>query len=265
VLKAFFQPLETVADMGKALSPPKGVEVADCIVAELDGSPGEVLEKLKPTDGTPAPVILYIQSELAAEDERRVRLAVFNGLARVARTPEQLVDEVVSRIHEPLGKVSEPVRAKLAEVGRDKLLLSGRKILVIDDDIRNIFSLTSALEEYDIDLLYAESGRAGIDLLKANPDVDVALVDIMMPDMDGYETMREMRSMAQFSELPLVAVTAKAMKGDRQKCLQAGATDYVSKPVDVDHLISVLRVSVQRSDSNRTLRPTELSALPAAE
>ena len=144
-------------------------------------------------------------------------------------------------------------------------MLAGRKILVIDDDIRNIFSLTSALEEYDIDLLYAESGRAGIDLLKANPDVDAALVDIMMPDMDGYQTMSEMRSMPQFAELPLIAVTAKAMKGDRQKCLQAGATDYVSKPVDVDHLISVLRVAVQRSDANRTLRPVDASVLPAAE
>jgi CheY-like chemotaxis protein len=95
--------------------------------------------------------------------------------------------------------------------------------------------------------------------------VDVALVDIMMPDMDGYETMREMRSRLQFAELPIVAVTAKAMKGDRQKCLQAGATDYVSKPVDVDHLVSVLRVAVQRSDASRTLRPIEAAALPAAE
>ncbi|MBW3618313.1 MAG: response regulator, partial [Proteobacteria bacterium] len=266
VLKAFFQPIETVIDIGQALTPDQGEDVADCIVAEIDGTGAEVLDKLKSAEGaTAAPVVLYIQRELEAEEERRVRLAVFNGLMRVARTPEQLVDEVVSRIHEPLDKVSEPVRAKLAEVSRDKLLLAGRKILVIDDDIRNIFSLTSALEEYDIDLLYAESGQAGIDLLKANPDVDVALVDIMMPDMDGYETMREMRSMAQFSELPIVAVTAKAMKGDRQKCLQAGATDYVSKPVDVDHLVSVLRVSVQRSDANRTLRPIEASVLPAAE
>jgi CheY-like chemotaxis protein len=224
-----------------------------------------VLDQLKPSDRTPAPVVFYIQRELGAEEERRVRLAIFNGLARVARTPEQLVDEVVSRIHEPLDQIGDPVRAKLAEVSRDKLILAGRKILVIDDDIRNIFSLTSALEEYDIDLLYAESGRAGIDLLEANPDVDVALVDIMMPDMDGYETMREMRSRLQFAELPIVAVTAKAMKGDRQKCLQAGATDYVSKPVDVDHLVSVLRVAVQRSDASRTLRPIEAAALPAAE
>jgi CheY-like chemotaxis protein len=129
-------------------------------------------------------------------------------------------------------------------------VLNGRKVLVIDDDIRNIFSLASALEEYGVDLSYAESGRAGIELLRQQ-DADVVLVDIMMPDMDGYETMREVRAMKGFSDIPIVAVTAKAMKGDRQKCIQAGASDYVSKPVDIDQLISVLRVSIQRTDAAR--------------
>jgi CheY-like chemotaxis protein len=129
-------------------------------------------------------------------------------------------------------------------------VLTGRKVLVIDDDIRNIFSLASALEEYGIDLRYAESGRAGIELLRQH-DADVVLVDIMMPDMDGYETMRQIRSMKGFADIPIVAVTAKAMKGDRQKCIQAGASDYVSKPVDIDQLISVMRVSIQRTDAAR--------------
>ncbi len=166
------------------------------------------------------------------------------------------------RLHEPLDTAPEPVRSTVTGIDRDRALLAGKKVLVVDDDIRNIFSLTSALEEYGIDLLYAESGRAGLDQLEANPDTDVALVDIMMPDMDGYETIGKMRLMPQFAELPIVAVTAKAMKGDRQKCIQAGASDYVSKPVDVDHLVSVLRVGVQRAELNRTLRP---DAVPAAE
>ena len=127
-------------------------------------------------------------------------------------------------------------------------------MVIIDDDIRNIFSLASALEEYGIELRYAESGRAGLDLLRKTPDADVVLVDIMMPDMDGYETMREIRAMPEFADLPVVAVTAKAMKGDRQKCIQAGASDYVSKPVDIDHLVSVLRVGIQRADRDRALR-----------
>ena len=125
------------------------------------------------------------------------------------------------------------------------------RVLIVDDDIRNIFSLASALEEYGINLHYAESGRAGLDLLKVTPEVDAMLVDIMMPDMDGYETIREVRALEGFMDLPIVAVTAKAMKGDRQKCIQAGASDYVSKPVDVDQLVSVLRVSLQRVDAVR--------------
>ena len=132
--------------------------------------------------------------------------------------------------------------------------LAGAKVLIVDDDIRNIFSLASALEEYGIEMRYAESGRAGLDLLRKTPDADVVLVDIMMPDMDGYETMREIRAMPEYADLPVIAVTAKAMKGDRQKCIQAGASDYVSKPVDIDHLVSVLRVGIQRADRDRVLR-----------
>jgi CheY-like chemotaxis protein len=136
--------------------------------------------------------------------------------------------------------------------------------VVIDDDIRNIFSMASALEEFGVDLRYAESGRAGLDLLGQHDDIDVVLVDIMMPDMDGYETMREIRSIARFADLPIIAVTAKAMKGDRLKCIQAGASDYVSKPVDIDYLISVMRVSMQRADAHRMVARA-LAPLPAGE
>ncbi|MDB5421887.1 MAG: sensor histidine kinase/response regulator, partial [Brevundimonas sp.] len=174
-----------------------------------------------------------------------------SGLVRVARTPEQLIEQTSRQLHQPVDSLSEPTRTKLAKSRADDTVLTGRKILVIDDDIRNIFSLASALEEYGVALSYAESGRAGLDLLEAQPDADVVLVDIMMPDMDGYETIREIRSQARFADLPVVAVTAKAMKGDRQKCIQAGASDYVSKPVDIDYLVSVLRVSVQKSDALR--------------
>jgi CheY-like chemotaxis protein len=124
-------------------------------------------------------------------------------------------------------------------------LLEGKKVLIIDDDMRNIFSLTSALEQYGMSVVFAENGLDGIEKLRVTPDVDIALVDIMMPEMDGYETMREIRNIHR--DLPLVAVTAKAMKGDREKCIEAGATDYVSKPVDIDQLLAVLRVQLSRS------------------
>ena len=120
--------------------------------------------------------------------------------------------------------------------------------MVIDDDIRNIFSLTSALEEHGVELHYAESGRSGIELLQRVSTADAVLVDIMMPGMDGYETIREIRSMPGYAALPVIAVTAKAMKGDRQKCIEAGASDYIAKPVDLEQLVSMLRVWFHRTE-----------------
>ncbi|MDQ3477930.1 MAG: response regulator, partial [Pseudomonadota bacterium] len=125
--------------------------------------------------------------------------------------------------------------------------LAGTKVLIVDDDIRNIFSLTSVLESYDVEVLHAERGKEGIQILERDGKIDVALIDIMMPEMDGYETMRQIRRRQALAELPLIAVTAKAMKGDRQKCLDAGASDYIAKPVDIDLLLALLRVWVART------------------
>ncbi|MFT3770679.1 MAG: response regulator [Minicystis sp.] len=120
--------------------------------------------------------------------------------------------------------------------------LAGKKVLVIDDDVRNVFALTSVLEYYDVEVIYALDGRAGIDVLRANRDVDVVLVDVMMPEMDGYQTMKAIRRDPAYAALPMIAVTAKALKEDREKCLEAGATDYLPKPVDTDQLIDMLRL-----------------------
>jgi hypothetical protein len=117
---------------------------------------------------------------------------------------------------------------------------------VIDDDVRNIFALTSLLEDHRLKVVHAENGRTGIELLQNTPEIDLVLMDIMMPEMDGYETMRAIRQEPQFRSLPIIALTAKAMKGDRAKCIEAGATDYITKPVDLEQLFSVLRVSVSR-------------------
>jgi CheY-like chemotaxis protein len=127
--------------------------------------------------------------------------------------------------------------------------LAGAKVLIVDDDIRNIYSLTSVLETYGIQVQHAERGRDGIALLEQTPGLDAALIDIMMPEMDGYETMRQIRTMPAIAHIPLISVTAKAMKGDRQKCLDAGASDYIAKPVDLDLLLALLRVWIGRSRS----------------
>jgi CheY-like chemotaxis protein len=120
--------------------------------------------------------------------------------------------------------------------------LEGKKVLVVDDDIRNIFALTSALERQQMQVVYAENGRDGIEMLKKTPGIDGVLMDIMMPEMDGYEAMHEIRQIQKFKSIPIIAVTAKAMKGDRQKCIEAGASDYITKPVDTEQLLSLLRI-----------------------
>jgi signal transduction histidine kinase/DNA-binding response OmpR family regulator/HAMP domain-containing protein len=153
----------------------------------------------------------------------------------------------------------KPKRKKSAAVRPASLHLpelAGAKVLIVDDDIRNIFSLTSVLESHDVEVVHAERGKDGILILEQTPGVDVALIDIMMPEMDGYETMQQIRKLPQLAELPLIAVTAKAMKGDREKCLDAGASDYIAKPVDIELLLALLRVWVARS------RETAAAAAP---
>jgi CheY-like chemotaxis protein len=152
--------------------------------------------------------------------------------------------------------------APSASLTRNMPELAGAKVLIVDDDIRNIFSLTSVLESYDVEVLHAERGREGIEILEKTPGIAVALIDIMMPEMDGYETMREIRMRPHFADLPLIAVTAKAMKGDRQKCLDAGASDYIAKPVDLDLLLALLRVWIAGS---RDTAQSEHSLVDAAE
>jgi signal transduction histidine kinase/HAMP domain-containing protein/CheY-like chemotaxis protein len=233
---------------------PKGlakarVRASDSLILDAGSIPvGEIVEVLKSAE---RPAIVYARNGLTPDEERRLRLSVFAGRARLARTPEQLLEQAALSLHEPNDALPQSLRASLAQTRKDDPILTGRSALVIDDDIRNIFSMASALEEFGVDLRYAESGRAGLDLLKQHPETDIVLVDIMMPDMDGYETMREIRAQAPFADLPIIAVTAKAMKGDRLKCIQAGASDYVSKPVDIDYLISVMRVSIQRAEAQR--------------
>ncbi|MFL5297778.1 MAG: response regulator, partial [Phenylobacterium sp.] len=255
-LRQAFTEVEVVESLEDVLARPAS-ERPEGLLIEAGAVPAaQIVEALKHADGRSIPAVVYAPDDLEPEDDRRLRLAVFGGLVRIARTTDQLVEQASLTLHERVERMSEKAKAKLNQNKHQDPVLTGRKIVVIDDDIRNIFSLASALEEYGIELSYAESGRAGLEVLDAQPDVDVVLVDIMMPDMDGYETIREIRSRGHLADLPIVAVTAKAMKGDRQKCIQAGASDYVSKPVDIDHLISVLRVSIQRADAMRLTSET---------
>jgi two-component system chemotaxis sensor kinase CheA len=124
--------------------------------------------------------------------------------------------------------------------------LLNKKILVVDDDIRNIYALITALERYQVNVIYAENGREGIEVLQENSDIDLILMDIMMPEMDGFEATKLIRKIPEFEKLPIIALTAKAMKNDREKCIEAGASDYISKPVNLEQLFSIMRVWLYR-------------------
>jgi len=179
----------------------------------------------------------------------RIKLAGGMGAFGVTEKPaerDELV-KVFKALHDHAKGQKPRKKPKAAPASNSVAELAGAKVLIVDDDIRNIFSLTSVLESHGAEVLHAERGKDGILILEQTPGVDVALIDIMMPEMDGYETMQQIRKRPALADLPLIAVTAKAMKGDRQKCLDAGASDYIAKPVDIDLLLALLRVWVARS------------------
>jgi CheY-like chemotaxis protein len=172
---------------------------------------------------------------------------------RLVKSQERTLDESVLLLHRAESELRPDQVLLLERLRKTDLTLSGQTVLVVDDDVRNIFALTSLLEDHHLNVLHAENGRAAIELLETTPEIDVVLMDIMMPEMDGYETMRTIRQLPRFKSLPIIALTAKAMKGDRAKCIEAGASDYVTKPVDLDQLFSVLRVSVSERQEHAAL------------
>ena len=159
---------------------------------------------------------------------------------------ERLRDETALFLHRSPSSLPETQRRMLEEIRVADDRLAGRKVLIVDDDLRNIFALSSVLERQQMKVLFAENGRDGIEVLQKGPDIEIVLMDIMMPEMDGYDTMRAIRGIPQFKSLPIITLTAKAMKGDRDKCLAAGASDYITKPVDVARLLSLMRVWLHR-------------------
>ena len=224
--------------------------VFDCIVVDLvlpDGSGAELIQAIhhRLRAATP-PIIVYTAKALSRQEETELRRLSEAIILKDARSPERLLDETALFLHRVQSQLPEPKRKMLEQVQRDDSVLSGRKVLVVDDDVRNIFAITTALESYRMQVIYAESGRAGLELLEATPDVDAVLMDVMMPEMDGFEATQRIRRIERFKQLPIIMVTAKAMKGDREKCLAAGASDYITKPVDMDQLRSLLRVWLYR-------------------
>jgi hypothetical protein len=187
------------------------------------------------------PVVIYSPLELPPEIDAQLKRLMQGMVVKRVASPAELLDRTALHLHRPVAKMPEPHRIMLDDLHPNSAVLANKKVLIVDDDIRNIFAITSVLERHQMAIESAETGRTAIEILQSTPDIDIVLMDIMMPEMDGLDTMRAIRRLPQFKNLPIVAVTAKAMKGDREKCIEAGAWDYLSKPIDSEQMLRVLR------------------------
>jgi CheY-like chemotaxis protein/HAMP domain-containing protein len=221
-------------------------EPFDCMVVDLklpDMTGFELIEKIQKDLGrTDLPIIVYTGKELTQKEETQLRKVADAIIVKEVSSPERLLAETALFLHRVEANLPEPKRRMLEQLHRRDPVLAGRKVLIVDDDVRNIFALTSALESHNMDVVHAENGQEGIDTLQETEGIEAVLMDIMMPGMDGYEAIRAIRQIERFKNLPIIALTAKAMKADRDRCIEAGASDYISKPLDIDQLLSLLRV-----------------------
>jgi HAMP domain-containing protein/CheY-like chemotaxis protein/signal transduction histidine kinase len=215
----------------------------DCIIVDLglpDMSGQELIDRLRSNPATErVPVIVYTGRELTREQDASLRRLSSTIIVKDGYAPERLIDELNFFLHRVEADLGPAKRMPPEETNGS---LHHRRVLIVDDDARNIFALEAALRAYGMETVTAESGRNGIDLLRSRDDIDIVLMDIMMPEMDGYETIRRIRADGRIADIPIIALTAKAMRGDREACIAAGASEYVSKPVDIDQLTSLLKI-----------------------
>jgi CheY-like chemotaxis protein len=225
-------------------------EQFDCLVLDLrlpDMSGFELLERLKQSKGGPElPVVVFTGKDLSPEEDARLHMLARSVIVKDVESPERLLDETSLFLHRVVADLPEEKRKMLDRLHRSDEALVGKKVLIVDDDVRNIFALSSVLERRGMTVLTAGTGREAIATVESTSDLAIVLMDIMMPEMDGYETMQVIRQNPQFRRLPIIALTAKAMKGDREKCLEAGASEYLAKPVNTEQLLSACRMWLHR-------------------
>jgi signal transduction histidine kinase/CheY-like chemotaxis protein/putative methionine-R-sulfoxide reductase with GAF domain len=218
----------------------------DCIVLDLDLADMSgikliyELEKVKP-DAMP-PVVVYTGRLLTKEENDELLKCTETVIIKGAKSEERLLNETALFLHRTISTMPESRNKKTSNIQDKDALFKSKKVLLVDDDMRNVFALSKILKERGLEIVKAENGYSALNALDIDPSVDIVLMDIMMPEMDGYETMQKIRRQAKFKNLPIIALTAKAMKEDRQKCIDAGANDYITKPVDVERLLSLMRV-----------------------
>jgi HAMP domain-containing protein/CheY-like chemotaxis protein/GAF domain-containing protein len=223
----------------------------DCMVLDLGLSGGtDGFQLLETVKSDPAmqelPIIIYTGKDLSQQEETKLKKFAETIIVKDVKSPERLLDETALFLHRVEARLPEQKRRMLERLHNTDAVFSGKHVLIVDDDVRNIFSLTSVLEEHGMNVSFAENGRDAITKLESTDGIDIVLMDVMMPEMDGYQTTRAIRERPQFRTLPIIALTAKAMKGDREKCIAAGASDYITKPVDTEQLLSLMRVWLYR-------------------
>jgi CheY-like chemotaxis protein len=222
----------------------------DCVVLDLrlpDMTGFEVLEQLRDRPQLKdLPVVVFTGRELTPEEDAQLRTLARSVVLKDVESPERLLDETALFLHRVVADLPQSKQQMLDRLHRSDDALAGRKVLVVDDDVRNIFALSSVLERRGMTVLSAGTGREAIETIEQTTDLAIVLMDIMMPEMDGYETMQVIRQNASLRRLPIIALTAKAMKGDRERCLEAGASEYLAKPVNTEQLLAALRMWLHR-------------------
>jgi len=222
----------------------------DCIILDLDieqRSGSQLLKQMQEIDGLcQTPMIVYADRELSTAEEALLLQCADKLPIKSVHSPERLLDEATLFLHQVETNLSKEKRNILRLVHDKEAILANKKVLIVDDDPRNTFALATVLEEKQMEVIAGNNGNEALELLDEHQNITIVLMDIMMPEMDGYEAMRQIRAQDRFRKLPIIALTAKAMKGDKAKCIEAGANDYLSKPVDTDKLISLMRVWLYR-------------------
>ena len=218
----------------------------DCVILDIglpDMSGFELIQKLEDIkEHTMPPIIVYTGKELSKEENDLLHKYAESIIIKGVKSEERLLDETALFLHRTINNLPKSKQKIITRIHDKDAIFHAKKILLVDDDMRNIFALSKILQEREIEVIKSENGKNALEMLVQHPDIDLVLMDIMMPEMDGYEAMKRIRSQIKFKKLPVIALTAKAMKDDKQKCIDAGANDYITKPIDVDRLLSLMRV-----------------------
>jgi CheY-like chemotaxis protein len=211
-----------------------------------DSSEFDILKTLdEENEVVPTSVLVRYSKSLTKKEEAQIKRFAKAIISKEKSSLEQLADQTALFMHRSYKGMPELTKQAIDYYRFSEDILKGIKVLIVDDDIRNLFALTTALERFKINVLNAESGQEAISIIQNNKDIDIVLMDIMMPEMDGYETMKQIRKDKKNDNIIIIAVTAKAMKGDRQKCIESGASDYITKPINIEQLLTLIRVWVQ--------------------